>query len=534
MKAIILARVSSREQEDNNSIPAQTRRLTEYTERKQLDVIEVCQLVESSTKANRKRYSEIIGRIKRSSGEIALVTDTIDRLQRDFKESVMLDEIRKTGKLQLHFVRENLIIHKESTSSDLMRWDMGVMFAKSYVTQLSDNVRRSTEQKRRNGEWSGKAPFGYKNVDLANGRKWIEPDDNAPIVQQIFEWYTSRSHSIAGIKRLLYSEYRLALATSSIHKILKRPFYHGVMRVKGEDYAHRYTTILSKEMYDSAQRIASGRNEKPMKYAGLPYPYRGLIRCAHCGCSITPERSKSYVYYHCTQYGGNHGAKYVREEELTRQLQKAFDAIRPTQEQCAQVCEALRTANADKVSYKAAHTSRLRAELTKIENRSTRLYDSYLDGDITKELYREKSVAFKINTQEVQQKLATLDNASDEFYESAIQVMELARDASDFFKSSELSQKRQLLDMVLQNLELCDDQLRWKYKKPFDSMASCTNNSSWLGWRDSNPRMLEPEPSALPLGDIPIRDEQSLLYSFNASFSTAETEGQSTTLSRMP
>lgn len=27
---------------------------------------------------------------------------------------------------------------------------------------------------------------------------------------------------------------------------------------------------------------------------------------------------------------------------------------------------------------------------------------------------------------------------------------------------------------------------------------------SWLGWRDSNPRMLGPEPSALPLGDIPI------------------------------
>ena len=26
---------------------------------------------------------------------------------------------------------------------------------------------------------------------------------------------------------------------------------------------------------------------------------------------------------------------------------------------------------------------------------------------------------------------------------------------------------------------------------------------SWLGWRDSNPRMAEPEPAALPLGDIP-------------------------------
>ena len=27
---------------------------------------------------------------------------------------------------------------------------------------------------------------------------------------------------------------------------------------------------------------------------------------------------------------------------------------------------------------------------------------------------------------------------------------------------------------------------------------------TWLGWRDSNPRMLGPEPSALPLGDIPL------------------------------
>ncbi len=27
---------------------------------------------------------------------------------------------------------------------------------------------------------------------------------------------------------------------------------------------------------------------------------------------------------------------------------------------------------------------------------------------------------------------------------------------------------------------------------------------SWLGWRDSNPRILVPETSALPLGHIPL------------------------------
>ena len=43
--------------------------------------------------------------------------------------------------------------------------------------------------------------------------------------------------------------------------------------------------------------------------------------------------------------------------------------------------------------------------------------------------------------------------------------------------------------------------------EPNDSSLSLSGEifSTWLGWRDSNPRMLEPEPSALPLGDTPRR-----------------------------
>lgn len=195
MKAIILARVSSKEQEDNNSIPAQTRRLNEYAVRLDLHIIENYQLVESSTKANRTKFTEIIATIRKSKEPIALVTDTIDRLQRDFKESVMLDELRKAGKIELHFVREGLIINQLSNSADILRWDMGVMFAKSYVTQLSDNVKRSQEEKLRNGEWLSSAPFGYKNV-RRDGKAWIEPDANADIVRAMFKLYATGAYSM--------------------------------------------------------------------------------------------------------------------------------------------------------------------------------------------------------------------------------------------------------------------------------------------------------------------------------------------------
>jgi hypothetical protein len=64
--------------------------------------------------------------------------------------------------------------------------------------------------------------------------------------------------------------------------------------------------------------------------------------------------------------------------------------------------------------------------------------------------------------------------------------MNLVRDASEILKSSKMERKRQIINIVFQNLELHGNQLRWKYKKPFDSMASYTNDSSWLGRRDSN------------------------------------------------
>ena len=91
MKALLLARVSSKEQEEGQSIPAQERRLREYAERKGLIVEEVFKITESSTKNTRKEFEKILERIRKSREIVALVADTIDRVQRSFKESFILN-----------------------------------------------------------------------------------------------------------------------------------------------------------------------------------------------------------------------------------------------------------------------------------------------------------------------------------------------------------------------------------------------------------------------------------------------------------
>ena len=173
MKAVLLARVSSREQAEGMSIDAQTEILRNYCTKKDLDVLKIYQLVESSTKSERKKFEEVLQYINSLPYKVALVADTIDRVQRGFKESVELDELRKADKIEIHFVRENLIIHKESNSADIARWDLGVFTSKTYVGNLRDNVKRSINYNTSKGIWQSLAPIGYKNTRDENNKPTI-------------------------------------------------------------------------------------------------------------------------------------------------------------------------------------------------------------------------------------------------------------------------------------------------------------------------------------------------------------------------
>ena len=85
MKAIILARVSTKEQEEGHSIAAQRQRLVDYCARKGLKVIKTYELVESSTRGERKEFAAMLAFAQAQNETIAIV---VDRFQRSFKESV--------------------------------------------------------------------------------------------------------------------------------------------------------------------------------------------------------------------------------------------------------------------------------------------------------------------------------------------------------------------------------------------------------------------------------------------------------------
>src|ERR1700716_1959203 len=121
MKAIILARVSTKEQEEGHSIAAQRQRLVDYCARKGLAVVKTFELVESSTRGERKEFAAMLEFAKAQNETVAIVADAVDRFQRSFKKSVLIDErIRREQIELLHFYREAMVIGKNASSTDIL------------------------------------------------------------------------------------------------------------------------------------------------------------------------------------------------------------------------------------------------------------------------------------------------------------------------------------------------------------------------------------------------------------------------------
>lgn len=408
MKAILLARVSSKEQEEGQSIPAQERRLREYAERKGLTVDQVFKITESSTKDTRKEFEKILDRIRKSKEIIALVADTIDRVQRSFKESVVLEELRKDGKVEIHFMREGLVLNLKSNSADILRWDMGVMFARSYVLQLSDNVKRSKEQAVKSGHWIGLAPLGYMHVLDDSGDKNIIPDaERAIFIAKLFELYATGNYSFLKLREEaermgLRTKKGLKVAKSQIESIIKNPFYCGMMRTKYGLAEHSYKPIITRALYQQVQDVIAGYHKKPHKRTTAPFILRGLITCSNCGCAITPEiHKKRYIYYSCTNAKGTCTKVYTREEQLLDALSQYFDHIALSEQQIAEVTSYLKKIHESESLFHMESLTALRKEQDRIQKRISQMYDDKLDGLIDEKMYLDKVKDYKARQAEI-------------------------------------------------------------------------------------------------------------------------------------
>jgi len=250
---------------------------------------------------------------------------------------------------------------------------------------------------------------------------------------------------------------------------------------------HHYKCLTNPQTFHRVQEIIDGYQSKPHKTKVKPFVLKGMITCAHCGCVITPEiKKKRYIYYSCTNGKGGCKRTYVREEHLLKPLMEYFDCISLSEEQIATITEYLREIHHSESRFHKDSLAALRKEQDKMQRRISQMYDDKLDGLIDEVMYLEKVKNYKARQTEIIEEMKRHEVADQNFHITANMVLKLAAKARELFESSEVDEKRGLLNLVFQNLQLKDVSLSVQVHEPFKMMMDYKECPTNWRWRESN------------------------------------------------
>ena len=504
-EAVIFARVSSREQEQGQSIDAQLTNLRTYCARKNLTIIKEYSITESSTRGNRKKFEEMLEYVKSRRYKTIIVADCIDRIQRSFKESIVLGELANSGLIEIHFVREALQISDKTTNCDTMRWDYGVLAAKTYVGNMRENVKRSMEFNINRGIIQWRAPLGYLNQKDEYGCPIAVIDPvRGPIIKRMFEEYATGLHSLNSIQIWAKDNGLLTRGSEKIvskpanraviHAILRNPFYYGLMYVNDELKKHPYEPLIDKMLFDKVQDILTGKSHIRSKrgYGEIAFAFRGLMKCANCGCTISPEKKikpngKEYTYLKCSHMKHNCTQKPTNEKVILEQLQReVFEPMNIPES----VLRAIKSKVQDSLKEQLGYTIKTKTFLqSEVQDKTVyldRLLDAFVIGGIDKEVYEAKRISVQNEIAEAIKKLEKYEKCDVDVLEMTENVMEIAKNASCLMESPNVEQKRAILSLILSDCRLEHNKLLYSLKKPFDFLSKTNGCLFWQPQPDSN------------------------------------------------
>jgi site-specific DNA recombinase len=484
--AVMYVRVSSKEQEQGFSIPAQRQLLNDYAQREGIHVVQEFEDVETAKRAGRSSFGEMVAflREKSSTCRILLVEKT-DRLYRNIKDWVIIDELS----IEVHFVKENVVLSEDSRSSEKFMHGIKVLMAKNYIDNLGEEVRKGMIEKARQGHWPTVAPVGYQN-NLATHR--IEPDPGrAPIIEKLFEWYASGEYSLKALTKkaaavgLTNRTGGTPLVKAKIHQLLQNPIYHGDFYWLGQLYQGLHKPIISRDLFARVQDVFTAANHS--KHTKRRHAFAGLVTCGRCGCAFTAETKKGqYVYYHCTGHRGACGNTYVREEELIRQFGDVLKGIQIPSELAGKLRTVLRDSQADKEKFVRTSMLRLQQQQMLLRSKLDRVYEDRLSDAIPEELWNAKSTELQEELRRVRTQMERHEHASEAYEATGLQILELAQTAYLSYVARNSREQARLIKTFVSNCTFDRGSLCPTYVKPFETFAAGSKTGDWLLRLDSN------------------------------------------------
>ncbi len=485
MNAVLYARVSSREQErEGYSIPAQRKLLSAYAKSAGFTIMQEFIDVESAKNPGRKHFGEMVQLLRENPDVRVVLVEKTDRLYRNRTDSLAFEELIEKENLELHLVKENRVISKDCRSQDKFMHDIHVAVARNYSENLREEVKKGMREKCEQGIYPGHAPLGYQNNTAT--RNIDVSAEKAPIVRRAFELYETGEYSLTTLRKRLREEMGFTVNRAYLETILKNPFYIGDFVWRGVRYKGTHTPIIEMPLFRRVQDVFAGRN-KP-KYRKHDFAFRGLLVCAHDGCTVTTERHKGkYDYYRCSHGRGKCDLPYMPESKVSGLLGELLKGIQVPENIARQIVASIASDSANGEHARKTELESVKQRLAQLRSRMDRIYEDKLDGKITEEFWAAKSSEYREQELALETALKRLNQPiSPERALTVERIFELANKAHSLYVTRNSAEQGQLLKMLLLNCATDGVNLWPNYKKPFDLIAQRVKNEEWSGRQDLN------------------------------------------------
>lgn len=287
------------------SLPAQLSELQQVAEKEHLDIVDTYVESASAYKIGRPEFNKMVERLHKGEADAILVW-AYNRIARNSKDGGEIIYLLDSG-----ILKEIRTPSGKTDGSGNSKFMLALEFAMSKKSSddNSESVKRGNRAKILGG-WSIKKHAGYMFVeDPATGEKIIAIDPGRfLLVKKAFEMVLEYK-SPPKILEILNEEwgYRTPktrkqggkpMSMSNLYKILHNEFYSGwIYTDEGQRVNGKHEPMITDAQYDKVQEILGAKGKPRPK--DLSLPYRGLMTCGECGCSICLQEKHQIICPKC-------------------------------------------------------------------------------------------------------------------------------------------------------------------------------------------------------------------------------------------
>lgn len=503
LKYILYARKSS-ESEDRQmaSIEDQIAEAKKMVEKYNIKVVDIITESKSAKEPGRIGFNSMLKRIQKGEAQ-GILTWKLNRLARN-----PIDGGQISWMLQQNIIKHIQTFERDYNPSDnvlLMQVEFGM--ANQYVKDLSLDVKRGTRQKAERGWYpSTRLPAGYiHNPRYALGMddEIIPDEEQFHIIKKLWQLFLTGKYSVAAIKRKgdamgLVNRSKTICSKNTYYNIFFNEFYSGYYQWRDKDgnlvrYKGKHKVMISSADFHKAQILLCEKPSSKTRVRKYVFPYRGIIKCGECGCTVTPDHKLQAIctncknkyslktmktcpicktkvsemdnpsiidilYYHCSKSKGKCSQGSITKTQIDASVEIELEKISINKDFYSWAIDTLKQGNDDK-NQEEIIIKGLKKKETELENRLSGLINLRADGEINSEQFNLSMSKLQKEISSVEFEIEKTKRQNIEWNDVREKDYNFALEALEKFKNGDDSLKTEMLMELSSNLVLMGKKL---------------------------------------------------------------------------